>query len=334
MRSFSLIPDNSWFDYDLKVTLKPSFRCNQRCWFCSEWNNSTPMWSMEDCDKVMDKLHDIPKDRKKIFFYLYGGEPTLSEHWEYIQYKIIEMFPERELFIQTQTNMSLKSVRLDQFLSSATKIKQDSHTIDICSSYHIGKQPVEEFLTKMDICAKYDSLGYSFFSTEVKKEAQFLSEFKLLANEYPDKMKLKFTQLTDLADTHDTVYAELLRDEYLLGDDRGESLEYRYFMRKYPELERYLEHSWTFDVDGTAMNYAKVKSTGTYRKFKYMKCAAGKKNIVIDHNLKAYRCNDYYYSNIEPIHIDELDINNFISKYNRCLSCKCTDGLDHRKVLY
>lgn len=331
MNKFKLIPSDEWFDYDLKITLKPCFRCNQQCWFCSEWDNTTPMWSMEDCDKVLGKLQKIPEDRERIFFYLYGGEPTLSEHWEYIQYKIIEMFPERELFIQTQTNMSLKNTRLDQFLSSASQIKQNSHTIDICSSYHMGKQPVEEFLIKMNTCAKYDALGYSFFSTEVKKESQLISEFKLLANEHPDKMKLKFTQLTNLANTRDAEYIELLKDEYLLGDDRGESLEYRYFIRKYPEFERYLEHSWTFDVDGTRMNYAEVKATGTYRRFKYMRCAAGRNNIVIDHNLQVWRCNDYYYNNINPIHINELDFNNYISKYNRCLSCKCTDGLDHRK---
>lgn len=332
MNEFNLIPSDEWFDYDLKITLKPSFRCNQRCWFCNEWDNSTPMWTKASCDLVLSKLLDIPKDKRKIFFYLYGGEPTLSEHWEYIQYKLVEMFPDTELFIQTQTNMSISKSRLTVFLNKINKIKKTKHTIDICSSYHLGKQKVEDFIDKMKICDDLNALGFSFFSTEIEKEDQFLSEFFKIAEKFPDKLKIKFTQIHDLVSKiNRPIYVKLLEDEYLKGDDSGESLECRYFLRKYPELKKYLEHSWTFNIDGDYLNYSEVKARGIHYKFKYMKCAAGKKSIVIDENLYAWRCNDYYYSKIDPIHIDKLNINEYLSKDIRCLSCKCTDGLDHMK---
>ena len=332
IKKFKMLPNSEWFDYDLKITLKPSFRCNQKCWFCDEWDNSTPMWTAADCDLVIDKLKSIPEEKKKLFIYLYGGEPTLNKNWEYIHYKIIESFPEKCLFIQTQTNLSISNNRLEVFFKKINKIKNNNHTIDICSSYHMSKQTVEGFAAKLRICEKNNSLGYCFFSTEICKEDQFIREFKYLSSIYPHKIKLKFTQLENMSDKPRPEYLKLLEDDYLKGDDKGEGLEYRYFIRKYPELERYLEHSWSFDVDGEIINYSEVKSRGIHRQLKYMKCMAGTKNIVIDHNLNVYRCNDYYYSGIQTLQLDDLNFNTFLDKPNRCLSCKCTDGLDHTKI--
>ena len=86
MNEFKLIQTDQFPVYDLKITLKPCFRCNHNCWFGDEYNNSSSMWSKEDCDAVIDKLRDIPDTKQKLFFYFYGGEPTLSEHWEYLNY--------------------------------------------------------------------------------------------------------------------------------------------------------------------------------------------------------------------------------------------------------
>ena len=82
LSKFSLIPTHDWPAYDLKVTLKPSFRCNHNCWFCEEYNNSTKMWTKEQCDQVIDKLKDIPDSKRRLFFYFYGGEPTLNKYWQ------------------------------------------------------------------------------------------------------------------------------------------------------------------------------------------------------------------------------------------------------------
>ena len=62
-----------------------------------------------------------------------------------------------------------------------------------------------------------------------------------------------------------------------------------------------------------------------------MKCKCGTKNLVIDHNLKVYHCNDYYYSQINPIDLDTIDFAKFLSNDIICLNHKCTDGLDHAK---
>ena len=69
MNEFKLIQTDQFPVYDLKITLKPCFRCNHNCWFCDEYNNSSSMWSKEDCDAVIDKLRDIPDTKQKLFFY-------------------------------------------------------------------------------------------------------------------------------------------------------------------------------------------------------------------------------------------------------------------------
>lgn len=326
IQNFKLIKTSEYPTYDLKITLKPCFRCNHNCWFCHEYDNKTSMWTKDDCDLVIERLKDIPKDKTKLFFYLYGGEPTLSEHWEYLNYKILETFSDRDLFVQTQTNLSLDESRLKTFCKNVR-----GAPVDICSSYHLDKQLVGEFISKMDICNSYDVLGLCFVSTEIRKEKQFIREFYKIASTYPKKTKLKFTQLENLINTRVPKYRELLRDEYLRGNDKGESLEYRYFMRKYPDFKNYLEEGWNFNVDGTALNYSEVKEQGIYRQFKFMKCECGTKNLVIDHNLKVYHCNDYYYSQIEPTDIRDINFSEYTKRNIRCLNHKCTDGLDHTK---
>lgn len=333
IKSFEIIKTDEWPEYDLKVTLKPSFKCNHRCWFCEEYNNNTKTWTKEQCDEVLLKLSEIPQSKKRIFFYFYGGEPTLSKHWEYLNYKIIEMFPDRELFLQTHTNLSLSKNRLETFLKKIDKIKQIKHTVNICNSYHIGKQPVEQYIEKMDICNRYNSLGYCFFSTEIPKKEKMLKELYSIIEKYPKKLVMKFTEIESLSLKYIKGYEELKKDKYLIGNDNGKSLEYRYWMKYYPELRNYFEKGWNFLIDGyKTMNYSDIKGNNIHKKFKHMKCSAGKKNIVIDHNLNVYRCNDYSYKNLKPLKLSELNFNNYFSKCEICLLNACFDGLDFKKI--
>jgi MoaA/NifB/PqqE/SkfB family radical SAM enzyme len=332
--SFEIIQHPEWFNYDLKITLKPTFKCNHRCWFCNEYDNSTQSWTAEQCDAVLDKLKEIPPNKKKIFFYFYGGEPTLSKHWEYLNYRLVEIFHDRELFIQTHTNLSLSPTRLDEFLKTITRLKSDSHKIDICNSYHIGKQTVEEYLEKMKICDSYDALGFCFFSTELPKKERMLKEFFTLADAYPDKLKVKFTEIENLKQLNLDGYAEYLFDEYLVGDDDGKSLEFRYWLKHHPELRQYFEDGWYFKInDDDVLNYCEVKGYNIHKRFKFMKCDCGIKNMVIDHNLKTYHCNDDFYNSINVHNLHDIDMSKYFSKAVRCLNSACYDGLDHKKTL-
>ncbi len=152
MKSFELIPSRAFPQYDVKITLKPSYRCNQKCWYCPEYDNKSQLWTDDSCEAVLDQLSNLPDRFKNVFIYMYGGEPTLSPHWEYIQMRLSEMYIERNVFFQTQTNMSIKPERLDKFLLNFNQLKPDTHIMDICSSYHLGKQHVDQYIEKMKIC--------------------------------------------------------------------------------------------------------------------------------------------------------------------------------------
>jgi hypothetical protein len=333
MKSFKQLKTEEWFDYDLKITIKPCFKCNHKCWFCSEYDNNTAVWTKDHCDLVIEKLTTIPKDRKRIFIYFYGGEPTLSQYWEYLHERIIDILNDRVLYIQTQTNLSLTKNRLDGFLKNITEIKQDHHTIDICSSYHIDKQSVNEFIEKMDVCNEYDCLGLCFFSTEIPKHDQCINEFNRLLRAYPNKIKLRFTETHNLTNKNIPGYDHLLTDQYLIGNDNGKSLEYRYWLRRFPEWKTYFETGWNFDVDGKIYNFSDVSGNNIHMKFKYMKCDCGVKNIVIDHTLNVFHCNDDYYSNINKTPLSQLDVEAYISRPVRCLNNACYDGLDFHKYV-
>lgn len=330
MKNFSIIKSNNWPVYDLKITLKPCFRCNQQCWFCNEYDNTTPMWSSSDCKAVINKLSNLPRKYKKIFIYFYGGEPTLTSNWEFLHELLFEHLSDRELFIQTQTNMSIKYDRLEAFFNMC-KYRPDAHQIDICSSYHIGMQKVETFIDKMRLCDKHESLGLCFFSTEVGKEEQMMRDFHAIAHEFPEKIKMKFTVIPKLKNQNFPEYESLLKDKELAGEDDGQYLEYRYFTRKYPEMLKYLEEEWTFDVDDKRMNYVDVKHRKIHEKFKYMHCECGTKGVVIDHTLTVYHCNDDNYQNINSTKLHEVDFNSYLSRDVVCLNRRCWDGLDFNK---
>lgn len=331
--SFEIINHPEWFSYDLKVTLKPSFKCNHKCWFCNEYDNATKTWTLEQCDEVLEKLKSIPAEKKRIFFYFYGGEPTLSKHWEYLNYKLVELFPDRDLFIQTQTNLSLGKDRLETFLKKINAIKSDNHTIDICSSYHLNKQDVHTFMDKMNVCKKYNSCGFCFFSTELLHKEQTLKECLKIAAQFPDKLKMRFTEIHNLVNRNIPEYAEYLKDEYLVGSDAGKSLEFRYWLKYYPELKQYFESGWDFKVNEKIFNFSEVSAYNIHMRFKFMKCDCGIKNMVIDHNLKVYHCNDDFYNNRNIVDLKQLDMNTYLNKAVRCLNSACYDGLDHKKYI-
>jgi organic radical activating enzyme len=327
INKFELIQTNLYPEFDLKITLKPSYRCNQNCWFCEEYNNSSVDWSLDDCNNVLNKLKEIPKNKKKIFIYFYGGEPTLSQYWEYIQYKLVDIFSDKELFIQTQTNLSIDKERLEKFLIEINKLKQDHHKIDICSSYHLGKQTVEIFKEKMDSCHDHNALGLCFINTDFINEDKFINEFNYLKSFYNDKMKIRFTEIGE-GTRHKK---EAKKYPELSNSNDIKSFEYNYFINKYKWVSDFLEEGFNFQVDNDVINFSEVSARNIHKKFRLMKCECGTKNIVIDHNLKVYHCNDDFNNGINILELVDVDFRNYLEKNNYCMNKSCFDGLEFTK---
>ena len=313
MKKFEIIETDEYPSFDLKITLKPTFKCNQQCWFCSEFDNDTTEWSQQDIYTVMSKLKSISNNykNKKVFIYFYGGEPTLHSQWENMVYKLIDIFKESNLYIQTQTNLSLSYKRLIQF----AKEVQNKPT-ELCVSYHFGKQKIEEFIKKLKILEKYNILGNIFVNTDYLNEEQFIKEFYELINNFPLKVKMRFTEISTY------------KEGYPLGDLLH--FEYRYFSKKYPQMLNYLEQGFNFQIDDKVLNFADVLDQDINKQFRFMKCQCGSKNIVIDHNLKVYHCNDDFTNNINVFELD-IDFEDFLKTDIFCLNKACYDGLEFTK---
>ena len=319
MNLFELIPTDEYPTFDFKVTLKPSFRCNQACWFCTEYDNNSYEWSKVDCNKVLDKLDNVLKPYQSIFIYFYGGEPTLSKYYEYLHYEITRRHKHKKLFIQTQTNGSMETERLKTFLN--TLELYDGHTLDISTSVHLNKQKIENLIDKLKILREYNVLGNIFPSTEYLHEEQFIEELKLMIQEFDNKVKIKFTEIG--------LGVINSREAQLYPLDQGDikSFEFRYFTQKYPFLLNHLEEGFNFQVDDKVVNYSIVKAKDIHKQVRFMKCECGTKNLVIDHNLKMYRCNDDFYNNVGIQDISE----DIVIKNKYCLNKACYDGLEFKK---
>lgn len=317
---FNLIKDSNYIKFDLKITLKPSFRCNQSCWFCTEYNNNSHMWKSKDCFDVIDALKKIIKPNMKIFFYFYGGEPTLSKFWEQLHVMIINEFYDNFLFIQTQTNLSLNIDRLRSFANSISNISGPNHKIEICSSYHPFKQDANDFVEKMKVLDLADMLGYCFFSTDLTDEKKMMTEFDIINDIFPHKLKFRFTEI------HQNYVPQNYPIMY-----KGKNTEYNYMIDKYgiDFLNKYIEDEFIFETHDNEYNFNEVLNQDK-NEFQLYKCECYTKNLVIDHNLNVYHCNDDFKNNFRIYKLEDI-CSNFISKNSFCLNKKCYDGLEFKK---
>lgn len=304
IKNWELLDKQQYFPYDLKITLKPCYKCNQKCWFCKEYDNNSKQWNYDDCLLVLDKLKTLPERFKKIFIYFYGGEPTLNPNLEFIIQELYKNLGNRIAKIQIQTNLSISIDRLKNF-------KQPN--LEICSSYHIGKQDVSEFILKLRKLKELDILGYCFINTEYNKEKQFIQEFNLLAKEIPNHLKMRFT----IDYTKNPV------------DYR----DYFYFSKKYPYLMNYLEQEYKFKINSAIIGYDEAYNKKYHEQLYLTKCSCVAQNLVIDNNLNVYCCNDYAKPeyNINPINIKDLDFNLYFKDYVICRLKQCNDGLEFKK---
>lgn len=291
---------------DLKITLKPTYKCNQMCSFCCEYDNTFPEWDRSTITRLIDKLKDTPDRFQKIFVYYYGGEPTLFKHLEELTEKLFEVYKDRDLFIQCQTNLSIDKNRLYNF---------KYNNFEFCSSYHMNKQKVEDFIEKLNILKELNILGYCFMNTYLDQEQQFIKEFNALAQAIPDKLKMRFTvDNTNPGSKH---------------------MNYEKLIKTYPFLNNYLETQFTFLIDSKEVIYDKAYNEGLYKQCRFCKCEVGSKSLVINYDELCYHCDDesnkFNNKEIKGLPLKDLDLNNFFVPYKICRVKQCHRGLEFKK---
>lgn len=288
---------------DLKITLKPTYKCNQMCSFCKEYNNGFKSWGRNTIDILCEKLKELPKKFEKIFIYYYGGEPTLFKHLEYLTEKLFDTLGDRDVFIQCQTNGSISMRRIKNF---------NFKNFEFCTSYHLNKQTVDEFIQKLLLMREMDILGFCFINTDRENEIQFIDEFNRLASVIPDKIKMRFT--------------------FLPG---AEVNDYEYFTKKYPYLNNFCEEQFEFKVNGGVIGYDEFYNK-RLNNFKNMKCECTSKSLVVNWDETVFHCDDetrilLTNHNKKMLYLKDLDLSTFFKPFKICSEPWCHRGLEFSK---
>jgi len=290
MNIFKHIKHPSYPDFQSKVTIIPSYKCNQMCSFCDEYDNKATDLSLDNFYNLFQHLNP-----NKLWAYFYGGEPTINKHWEEMNYAMGDFI--KEGWIQTQSNLSIKQGRLEKFCENY----KSSVPLEICSSYHLGKQDVKDFIEKALILKDYGMLGYIFVSSEISKEEQFIEEFSELNLYFSSKVKTRWTE------TLESTYKER-----------------QHFINKYPWLFNYQEPGFNFSIDNEFTTYDDVRTKELFKDFKLMKCECGSKNLVLDHSGNLYYCMHDFKEGFRPLtQVKRED--------TFCLHKACSDGLEFTK---
>jgi len=290
VNTFRHLKHSSYPNFNRKVTIIPSYRCNQMCSFCEEYDNKSSDLSLEDFYTLFDHV-----DPQHLWAYFYGGEPTLNKHWEEMNHAMGDFI--KEGWIQTQSNLSINFSRLETFCGEY----KSSTPLDICTSYHLGKQSIDTFVNKALLLQEYGMLGYIFVSSEIDKEEQFIEEFGLLVHLFPIKVKTRWTETLE-----------------------STSKERTYFTTKYPWLNNYKEQGFNFLVDKQPVSYDDVRTKNLFKEFRLMKCDCGSKGLVLDNNGNYYYCMHDFKEGFKPLTQPKRE-DTF------CLHKACSDGLEFTK---
>lgn len=228
--------------YDIRIMLQCSFKCNHMCWFCDEWDNKLGRsWTLQDCDAVVNKLKQLPEAYKNVYILFYGGEPTLCKHWEYLHFEIFKIFKNRNVLIQTQSNLSLSITRLKSFADRISKEKPENHHFDICGSYHLGKQHPDEFLEKIKIVSDVVWYGIISYSGEIiKKTDQTLTEFNYIKNSYNGEVYFRTLAVPERVRLNDSQYKIIIERNPRYKNVK-DAIDFCYLYDNYPEYaQKYL----------------------------------------------------------------------------------------------
>lgn len=267
----------------MHIMLQSSYNCNHRCWFCNEWSKTGRSWSKSECDIVVDKLSMLPDTINKIFIQFHGGEPTLCRYWEYIQYQLVDKLKDRQLFIQTQTNLSLSHSRLESFLEKIHAIRMPNHVIDINCSYHLGMQDVKQYARKLQLITPHVAYGgVQFIGEIVCQQEKTLDELKYLRDRFHDKICYRHVVINNPNITE-------IKEKYykfnIKLNEHDSNFEYRYTLENYPELfSEYYPYGWLLKFNTELYGYDSIWSR--YYISDLLRNMLGKHELYSDNKLK------------------------------------------------
>ena len=245
-------------DDTLVITVRLSEKCNHKCTYCNEYNNSDVFKSIE---YMKDFFHRILSDvsGRNVHFYMHGGEPTIVPGFYDVISEIIDTYD--FVFFEVQTNTSRTLRWFKQFDKYAGKIEFS------CSYQQHQHRNLESFY---EVSGHLMNVG-TLSSVDVMLEKGNEEAVMEVVNELKNMGFGKLLHLNYVDFKYNKKYYNI---EYLMSDGvvNTEDLQVSY-------------------KDGTKTTVGKnaLHQNGDDN-FNMFKCSAGGKNLVININGDVYYC--------------------------------------------
>ena len=168
------------FDDTFVVQLKPTDHCNFKCSYCYVYDNAQIEMDEVMANKYIDILDSLNIKQSKIFFYIYGGEPTMNSKL----ISIINLFLKSKTFRSKKIQILLQTNGLywdtKTFLKNISELKKVVD-IQVNISYHAefanDIQLLKTIRTLLDIDA-FDKLSYMITKKNLKVDILKLRIFQ------------------------------------------------------------------------------------------------------------------------------------------------------------
>ena len=159
------------FEDHFSVIISLSYKCNQSCVYC-DWHRDEEFREYEYYIKLMETI--INSVKKKVVFYIHGGEPTIIPDL-YKMVKYLSLKYNTSFNIQTNTSKSLSWFNQFKDLSN--------NVIFTCSyQHHQNKTSFDLYLEKVEWLYHNDLLHAVDFILEPMDEIGVIENIKKINN--------------------------------------------------------------------------------------------------------------------------------------------------------
>jgi organic radical activating enzyme len=243
----------------LDITIRLSDRCNFTCNYCSYYDNTEKFFSKQHMIRLFESILDEVPDRD-IMFYLHGGEPTIVPKLQDILVHVLTKYNKQKISFEIQTNTS-------QHIKWFKKLIPYNECIKfVCSYQHHQNKSFQTWLDKVLFLEDNNMLHCIDF---------------MLEHEHEDEV---IDCLQSILDSHSNIikYISLHYINYTIND-------------KYTGISTHFNKPT--DIYKITYNNGKVDlveknkiHSNNLDEFKFFKCEAGRKNLVVDVNGDVWYC--------------------------------------------
>jgi len=277
---------------ELSVTLRLTNNCNYNCDYCV-YHSKEPWVEPKEFYSIAELLYKT--NRNNYEFYVHGGEPSLHPEFVSIINYISNLFKDKHLLMQVQTNLSMD-----------ISVYLDARSSYLVSYHHHRVEDIGKFLEKLNKLRDVGKLVCIDFMLEQGDFDEVISAFKIMMS---------------------AGYEEYLRPRVVSGK---EYTQYKNLCDLFADDDR--KYQITFEDGGSVIiPESYVGDTN----FRFMKCYARRNKVLIEPNGDYYYCMTHKLEGglgrVKNIFLNQAEFLDSLKEPLICMWKKCFCELDLRK---